>query len=262
MNVFDELNGYYDGGDAELHGLFKKLKKAVKSGVKSVRKVTSKIAKKTLPSEIRRIGRDIDKSGITKIAAGAALMMVGIPAIGGLGGIGAKAAGIAAKGLTTVKSAVGGLKLASVVKGASGAMSVASAAQKYKAQKVAQQAAAETQAATKQAIDFSEAVGASPEFAQALHRLRAEGYSDEQILQHWKESKSYYLAAVTQTADVVRPQIFSQAVSAGMPINYATQFADEEALNIAKTEVSKVQSAANLPLMVGLAAAAYFLMGK
>lgn len=262
-NLFDELNGLYsDDENNELNGLFKKLKKAVKSGVKSVIKVKSKIAKKTLPSEIRRVGRKLDKAGVTKIAAAAALMVVGGPAImaGLKGGI-----GIAAKSVGFVKSAVGATKLASIASTVKTGAGIVSTATGLMSQKQAANAKIQMENnAAEEAIrnaqvgsNLAAAIGKSPEFAQAVAQFRAQGYSDEQILRHWVESKSYYLAAVPVVAKTVYPQVQAQVQNAGYAGQDAADIALVESDRIAQEAVKDVQSkSSSMPLILiaGIAA--------
>lgn len=255
MNLFDELNGIEEEG-TELNGFFKKLKKKVKSAVKSVRNVTSKVGRKVLPSAVRKVGRQLDKAGITKIAAGAALMFVGGPAIAA-GLKGTKLASLGAKGLSLAKSAASAVKLKSVAGGVKTAAGLIGSANAYKSKQQqaaqAQQAEQVAQQKVNYAGQLAVAAGESPEFAQAVAQFRAQGYSDEQILQHWIESKSYYLAAVPEVAQTVYPQVKQTVLQNGFTGDTANELALQESYRIADEEVKKVQSnATNLtPLLIG-----------
>jgi hypothetical protein len=109
-------------------------------------------------------------------------------------------------------------------------------------------------------LELSQAIATNKEFGSIVGQLRAEGYSDAEILQHWRESKTAYEATVPQVARTVAPAVYAEARSAGMPIEYAKQYAEDESYNIAEEVVSeqqKPQMGAILPLV---AAAGLFLI--
>ncbi len=247
MNVFDQLNGY-DESD-ELNGLFSKLEKKIKKGFRSVNKIRSKVASKILPSKVREIGRKIDKAGVNKLAAGIALTMIGIPALGAIGG---QVGAVAAKGFGLAKGAIGGIKVGGLVKTAT---TVYSTTNKLKLDKAKQNIIiAQTKANANKSLELSRAIGDSPQFAQAVQSLRAQGYDDEAILNHWRESKSYYAAAVPEVARTVYPQIYGAAVESGLPENLARDYAKVESLDVAKKEVKKAQGGGGIIIAaVGIA---------
>lgn len=235
-NVFDQLSGIHDGPDGL--GFLKKLKKGIKSAIKSVRKVTSKIAQKTLPSSVRKIGRKIDKSGLGKVAAGVALAFVGGPAImaglKGAGGIAASAAGKAGAlikgGVAAAKTASGVVATVSQIKGGGGDADAAQAEALRQAQISA---------------DLARAAGSNSAFQQAVAELRSQGYTDEAILNHWIESRTYYEQAVEAATRAVYPQAVQQYQAAGYPNDMAIAYGAQDALNIAETEVKQVQNKAS-----------------
>lgn len=276
-NVFDQLSGIHD--NPEMGGIFKKLKKAAKKVARKVRKVTSKIGRKVLPSSIRKLGRKIDKSGLGKIAAGVALAFVGGPAI--MAGVG-KAGGLASKGLSVAKGAIGSVKVGSAAKilGSAGKLT-STAVKAYGGITAAQSAIAQAQgqlpaqaslpqndvayqqamAEAETARALSAAMGSNSFFRDAVAQLRSQGYSDAAILEHWVESRTYYENAVAQATKAVYPQAKLQYEAAGAPPALAADLATAESFQIANQEVQKVQkevtnkgmSSALLP--VGLIAA-------
>lgn len=233
-NLFDKNLGYYEGDGLGF------LKKAFKK----FREPFRKVGKKVLPSSVRKIGRKIDKTGIVKIAAGAAALYFAAPlAMGAIKSMGAKAA--MGKALTTVKT---GAKIASAAKSIK---SVSAAAGGGAAAGAVEGAVMQN---TQNALELSRAIGSNKEFAAAVDQLRAEGYSDDEILQHWRESRTAYEATVPEVARTVAPAVYAEARAAGMPVEYAQQFAEEEATKIAE-ETVKEQQAPSSGLILPLAAA-------
>lgn len=233
-NLFDENLGYYEGDGL---GFLKKL-------VKKVAKPFKTVGRKVLPSSVRKIGRKIDKSGIGKIAAGAAALYFAAPlAMGAIKSMGAKAA--MGKALTTVKTGTKLISAANTLKNVSAAAGGGAAAGAVEGA-VMQNA--------QNALELSQAIANNREFAAAVAQLRAEGYSDDEILQHWRESRTAYEAAVPGVARTVAPAVYAEARAAGMPVEYAQQFAEEEATKIAE-ETVKEQQAPSSGLILPLAAA-------
>lgn len=235
-NLFDQLDGHHE---AQMHGLFSKLKKAVK-------KVGRKIDKAR-----KKIGRKLDKSGFNKLAAGVALAVVGGPAIVGAvskGGAAIKAAGIGAKGLKLATTASKALAVANTVKGATKSSAKVGRDQTMHNVYVAQQ--------------LGEAMGQSPKFKEAVERYRMEGYSDEQILQHWIESKSFYQNAVPAVQKAIMPQMVQQiqAQNPGIPPKLARDVALVESAETADKAVKDLQSGQIIKtlLPIGLIASLLF----
>jgi hypothetical protein len=188
-NFFD-ASAVQGGGDIGfLKKALKKVEKGVRTAVKStagrMRKISSPIAKKTLPSKVREVGRDLDKKGITKIAAGIALSFVN-PGAGGM----------------LVKAAIGQAAKAAV---ASGAKDYATVKAQEAGLRQSAQIAAELGAAQKEL----------PYFQDVVAQLRGEGYTDAEILAHWVESKSYYQQASEMAAQSVQPIVHQAIVDAG-----------------------------------------------
>jgi hypothetical protein len=232
MNHFDKNLGYYE--DQNLGGF--SLKKAFKKWREPFRKV----AKKVLPSSVRKIGRQLDKSGITKIAAAAAGLYLAAPLVSG----GLKSA--AAKKITSA----GAKKL---IKSA-GTSILKNATKKTE---TATTAAVEQSAAN--ALELSNAIAKSAEFKNVVSELRAAGYSDDEILQHWRESKTAYEAAAAQTAETIAPAIYAQAREAGMVADDARAYAVQESEKIAET-VTKQQQAGGGSLLPVVAVVASMLI--
>lgn len=231
MNRFDEgLAGCDLSGN-----IFKSIGKSVKKAVKSVRKVTSKIAHKVLPKKVREIGKKLDKLGITKLAAGAALMIVNPLAGSKLIGLAGKVAG---------KSLIEDGKKQIVT---------------VKAVESAERHAKEVGAG------IGEAVRELPEFQSVVSQLRSEGYTDDQILMHWAESKQYYLEASRAAAATVLPAVEGAVRNMGVPSNQvesvAASISSEIGGNIAKDVQNKVTGASDLkPLLLG--AISLFMLSK
>ena len=251
-NLFDQLSGI--DGPQSMSGPFSFIEKGIKKAVKSVRKVTSKIAKKVLPSKIREIGRKLDKSGFNKIVGGIALAMVGVPALGGAGGIAAKGASIASKGLSIAKSGIGvaakvgaAVAKSSIVKTVATTAVTTAANAAIQAKQMEAQAAVEAsqQAAVKAAQtaqQLNSAMAQNTAFRDAVSQLRSEGYSDDEILQHWLESRTYYDAAVAQATQTVYPQVLQQVEAMGVPHSEAQDIATMESYNIAQKGVNQVKN--------------------
>lgn len=248
-NLFDELNGMENG---QLDGFFSDAAKKVRKKTRKVRKAVKKITPKPLRKihdKIEAEGRRMDRSGLTKklaiAAAGVGLAFVGGPAI--MAGM-KSAGGIVAKGAGLAKAGI-----ASAAKGAAWtttAGTVAKEGLKYKAQKdqakameqqeqayAAQQAEAEEEAAE----GLAAAMGETPEFREVVQRLRSEGYSDQEILQHWVESKTYYQNAVAAATDVVQPQIKQDYVHQGYNLEDAEDHSLVEAHEIATRGVDEAK---------------------
>jgi hypothetical protein len=242
MNKFDENLGYYEGDGL---GFLKKL-------TKKIAKPFKKVGRKVLPSSVRKIGRKIDKSGLGKIAAGAAALYFAAPlAMGAIKSMGAKAA--MGKALTTVKTGTKLISAANTLKNvsAAGSAGAAAGAVEHAVMMNAQDG-----------LELSQAIAGNREFANVVAQLRAEGYSDAEILQHWRESKTAYETALPAVARTVAPAVYAEARSAGMPVEYAKQYAEEEAELLAAEAVKEQQNppsamGAALPLA---AAVGLFLM--
>lgn len=217
MNLFDQeheqLNGY-DSSLGELDGLFK-----------SLRKIGRKIDKAR-----RKIGRKLDKSGFNKIAGAVALAVVGGPA----------AAGLLKKG-----AAAGGALLKSKTAASLAAKAVASKVQAKTAQAQAQaqqQALEETQRAQQVAANLASVMASNSGFAKAVSKYRSMGYSDEQIYQHWLESKAFYVQAVETVQQAIKPQIERQVRVLVRNPKIADKVAEDVSLVEADKAVKKVQA--------------------
>jgi hypothetical protein len=240
MNRFDQNLGYYDGDGLGF------LKKAFKK----MREPFRKVGRKVLPSSVRKIGRKIDKTGIVKIAAGAAALYFAAPlAMGAIKSMGAKAA--MGKALTTVKTGTKLISAANTLKNVSAAAGAGAGA-----------SAVETAVMqnTDNALELSRAIASNREFANAVAQLRAEGYSDDEILAHWRESRTAYEATVPEVARTVAPAVYAEARKTGMPVEYAQQFAEEEALSIAKEVVAEQQKPTSNLILPLAAMAGLFLI--
>jgi hypothetical protein len=202
VNQFDVALG---GAQGSL-GFLKKIKKAVKSvgrsvekavkaSIEPIRDIKSKVAQKTLPSSVRDLGRELDEKGIVKLAAATAL---------------------------TIVTGGAGVPLLAVAAGTIGAKALSDSAKRDqldyqldKAEKRAADAIAHDEAANVAAI--GQAVRDLPEFQAVVDNLRAQGYTDAEIAQHWMQSRSYYMSAVETARAVVEPVVALEAVAAGVP---------------------------------------------
>lgn len=246
MNRFDQQLGYYDnnlgGIGSSLKKALKKAGKAVKSGVSNINRTRLKIDDKLKPvmtkitpkpirgvnEKIRKLGREADKKGITKIAAAAAISFFN-PVVGG--------------------------KLASL------AVSAAKAAAVKSLQNEAVKDYGEYQ--TTKLIDsintdtarvLRDAVMSVPEFQQVWDALRQEGYSDADIAQHWVESRAYYEGSTQAVADTIYPAVLQQTQQMGVPQEWQQPIAEQVALNIGAEQTEKVQAEvtgkSNIPLLI------------
>jgi hypothetical protein len=285
-NVFDELNGLYAGDESdELNGLFKKLKKGLSKVAKKAREHRRKIDKKLkkftpkplrkVKDKLRSVGRKLDKKGITKVAGAIAIGWIAGPAVfaglKGAGGmiaskVGAGAVKLGVKGgVKGIIGAVGKKGVASTLvktgikykmsRDQEKAQIKAMQAQEHQAEQLAQHQAQVSE-------NLAAAAGQSPEFAQAINELRAQGYSDEAILQHWVESKSFYMAAVENVAKTIYPQTRSAIIQEGFSPSDATSIAHVESMRIAEEEVKKVQQSFDAKALLPIAAiAATIILG-
>lgn len=252
MNKFDlGLNGY--DLDSGLNGnIFKKIGKAVKTGLSSLNKyrkkadnigrsLTRKVkpkALKKIEDKTRKVGRDLDKKGITKIAAAAVATYF---TAGATSGWLASAAG-----KTLARSAI-----SATLK------SAGRDNQKYQIAKA--EAAAESDYQKEIAAYLGQAIAATPQFQAVVDKMRAEGKTDEQILQHWVDSDYFNQQAGGAAVAATYPIVMDQMVSSGIPPQYAQPYALEYATEAAeqgvqevKNEVSGGADLAKLLLPIGL----------
>lgn len=219
MNRFDQ-----ELSSCDLSGnIFKSIKKGIKSIVKANTKVMSKIAHKVLPKKVREIGKDLDRKGITKMAAGAALMLVA-PTLG-------------AKAITSAASK-------QLIKDGSGKYITVKG--KEAAAKHAKEVGEEILAAVKQL----------PEFKSVVDQMRAEGYTDEQILLHWAESKQFYLNAANAAANTVMPEVENTVKNMGIPSgqveSVSADISSQIGRKVAKDMQNQVTGKSDLkPLVLG-----------
>ena len=236
QNLFDQLDGHHE---AQMHGLFSKLKKAVK-------KVGRKIDKAR-----KKIGRKLDKSGFNKLAAGVGLAIVGGPAIVGAiskGGAAAKAAALGAKGIKIAGTASKTIAAVNAVKGATKSGAKVGRDQTMHNVYIAQQ--------------LGEAMGQSPKFKEAVERYRMQGYTDEQILQHWIESKSFYQNAVPAVQKAIMPQMVQQiqTQNPGIPPKLANDVALIESTETAENAVKGLQNEQTLKTLLPIGLIASLLL--
>jgi hypothetical protein len=245
MNQFDKGMGYYSGVgglNGGLKKLLKKVEKGVRTGVKSVtskitKKIASPIAHAILPKAIRKVGKDLDRKGINKIAA-AVVASVFMPAAGAA---------------MMSKIAVGGAKLAV-------AASAKSGAKKYATSKV-------KDAALKQAGQNAAAIGAAvkqlPEFQGVVTQLRNEGYTDADIAKHWAESKSFYETGLTTVKGTIAPTVAAEVNRLNIPPEIKEQVVETVSNQIADNAVTEVKQkvTGNTPLLALMAVVAAALVG-
>lgn len=302
LNLFDDVMGTGDDQlDGWLSDLNKKRKELSRKVRKAVKKVVPKPVAK-LMDKVEAEGRRMDESGLTKklaiVAAGVGLAMVGGPMVAaafkGAAGAGATAAagaastavatttataattaaattattsvGLLAKGAALVKAGVG----AAAKVAASGALATGAKVYadyqgaKKEAKVIEAQLAAETEAEAQATGQIAQVIGSNPQFKEVVDRLRAEGYSEQAILQHWVESKNYYQAATTQMMQATYPQLYTYATNQGLPPEYAEDYALMESSAIADQAVQQIRSefAAGDLVKLALPLAALFLMSK
>ena len=270
-NIFDQLAGFEDEPDG-MGGWLSKINKARKKVTDPIRKAVKKIAPKPLRKIITKVeaeGRRMEDSGLTKklaiAAAGAATIWFGGPAI--MAGLKTVGAGIGTAAGATKTALVGAGKL---IAGAGGTINTVKSMTQGAPQRQQQPAPTQAQQALyneslaelKAAQGLAQAMGQSPEFKQAVGQLRAQGYSDQEILAHWVESKSFYLNAVQSAQATVFPQVYDNYVSQGMPPSQAHDYATVESYEIAKVGVDEVKKQASGSIVLPVAALAALFLFK
>lgn len=221
-NPFDNLGDY----DDDLGGLFSKIKKSFRKVEKKVNTVRRKFNAKVLPKKLNKAVLKAEKNPkirkAVKIAgAAAAIYFTGGAAAGALK---AGATKFMASGLA--KKAVGTLAMNAL---------------KAKSIKMQHQALPDRITVNELGEDVRQATAAvtSPEFQEVAARLRAQGYSAEQIQQVWAQSQGFKNLAVPQVARTIYPQVV-QAYAQTMPEDLAREKALVTSHDIAESEVNKV----------------------
>lgn len=246
-NPFDTL-GMYDG---ELSGVFSKLKK----GLKKIEKTHKKMRKKVLPKKVVKATDKIRKNKYVRGAALAVATVFAAPVVGAALGIGAGAGAgaITAKGIaTTVGKSLIKTKLQSAVK-----------KKLTKKQQRALKKHAEKTALTSNpeaVATIANAVASSPEVAEVIANMRAQGFSDVQIADAWKNSDAYKTAATSAVSQAVYPSVKSEYIAQGVPEMQAREMAEATTAEIAEDAVNTggktgvgAALAVGLPLLMFLA---------
>jgi hypothetical protein len=235
QNAFDQQLGYYYG-DPHLNGFLSKIGRSIEKAVKKVNNVVkdnirTPIAKATVPSSVRELGRKMDEKGVNKVIGAVAVSIFAPYAAGALVGASGAAAGtLAAKAITTGV----GLAASQVSTAA-----LKSGMQDYATVKATEQAMREE---SKVAAELAEAIAKVPEFQKVVDGLRAEGYTDAEIAAHWAESHAYYEAATMAAANTVYPAVLAEAETLGLPNPQAV--AGQTAVYLAQQGVERVQAEA------------------
>lgn len=255
MNRFDQQLGYYH--DPQLNGFLSKIGRSIEKAVKKVNNVVkdnirTPIAKATVPSSVRELGRKMDEKGVNKVIGAVAVSIFAPYAAGALVGASGAAAGtLAAKAITTGVSLAASQVSTAALK---------SGMQDYATVKATEQAVREE---SKVAAELAEAIAAVPEFQHVIEGLRAEGYNDAEIAAHWAESRAYYETATMAAANTVYPAVLQEAQTLGIP--NAPDVAAQTAVYMAEQGVQQVQAEAQaaaqtplqkllpIALLVGLA---------
>lgn len=228
-NLFDQQLGYYEPHNL---GFIKKLGRSIEKAVKKVNKVVkdnirTPIAKATVPSSVRELGRKMDEKGVNKVIGAVALSVFAPYASGALVG-----ASGAAAGSLTATAIKGGVALAAS-QGATAALK--SGLTDYATDKATRAAVKE---GARVADEIAAAIAAVPEFGHVVDALRAEGYTDAEIAAHWAESRTYYEAATAAAANTVYPAVLEEAVHMGLP--NPQQVAGQTAVYMAEQGVQRV----------------------
>lgn len=240
-NAFDGVYGY--NADCEMGFInFKKLGKFVKKSARKIGKVAKKVVKAPIKA-VRKIGKSVDLDfiqagkwtgqkikenpalAIGLAAGGAALTFGGAPLLiaglkGGAGMIkaGAGMIGGAAKAAIPTAASIGNKMMPHV---------------KNHFTQVGQQA-----------LNDGERVGLSPQYQEAVEKLRAQGYTEAQIAQQWMTSQAYYKQAVPEVQRSVYPEVYQQ-YAAQMPEQQAAVQAHRDSAYIAEETVKDVQKTAS-----------------
>lgn len=196
MNKFD-LNAQND------LGFLKKI-------ARSVKKVTSKVASKVLPSSVREVGRKIDRTGINKVAMAVAGAVVAGPAL--LAGAG-KVAG-AAKVAGSAIATAAGAAAPTAAKLASSAGTIATTAGK----------AAPAIMGTINALNTQ--IADSPDFAGTAQEMQHMGMD---AASEWARSGIYKDIATPGVQQAIQPFVQEELQRQGIPRDYAHQVSIQEA---------------------------------
>lgn len=246
MNAFDQQFTRADVsglGDLGFNPL-KELKNAAKSVTKRVGKPIAKV----LPKPLVQLGSRLDDAGITKVAAGAALLTLGMPFLSqSVGAIASKGASIAVKGAGMVKSGVGAVGAALASGGKASAQVLPESIKVFSSDAIFN---------ARNAQNLMRELGSTPQMQSAINQLLSQGYSPDAVVAELANSNLYRDFAIPQIAQTVHPQIYA-AASQVAPQPIAQSYADRKSLDVAAQAVESVKMDQNLiPLIVGLGLAA------
>lgn len=262
MNPFDTLGMY----DNEMHGLFSKVKKAVKKVAKKVEKVGRAVRDKTLPS---KVSKELSRAAKNPIVKGAALAVAATFA-------GPLVAGAASKlGVTVATKAITAKTIATgAIKGAAKGLIKKEVGKKLtKKQQEAQKKIAEEQAkqlqlsqtALTNAANTANQIIKSPEVQNTVGTMIDSGATPGQVVSTWVNSQNYHNVASQNAAAAVYPQIYDNFIRSGatpeMAQNLATQAAQEVGEDAANTVKANTGTDWGKIAAIGLPVAAALLIG-
>lgn len=210
--------------------------------------VARKVNQQVMPKELRKIGTQAARNPVVKAAAiGAAAAFTGGAALAAINGAGLSAslsAGSAAlKGALT---GAGALKTAG--KQVAGELVKKGVSDKLKKDAIKKaQKQAEAQKKTIGQISAPVLVGmekvfSDPNFRGLAEELKRAGYSDQEILAAWEQSYAFQNAAGNAAADAAYVPIYNQLVNSGVPADYATIVAADQAQKVAAEAVEEVKT--------------------
>lgn len=259
-NIFDQNLGQYV--DPNMGGFLSDIAGKVRNAGRKVRDAVKKVAPKPLVKVmegVEKAGRKLEQSGVTKVAAGLALAWVAAPlAVGAVSSAASAVGGSAAFG--AIKTGAVALAKSKVVG------SLANTAVSSITGAKVQDPNIEAQA-TSDAAGMYEAVNAAiaqtPAFAETVAQARADGYSDEEIYNHWVTSRALYETAVPQITQTIQPEVYQAAISQGFGPEFAEDYSYVEADRIAQEAMANAQNQnSNAMILPALAIGAYFLFNK
>lgn len=255
-NIFDQNLGQYQ--DPNMGGFLSDIAGKVRDAGRKVRDAVKKVAPKPLVKVMEGVesaGRKLEQSGITKVAAGLAVAWVAAPlAIGAVSSAASAVGGSAAFG--AIKTGAVALAKSKVVGTLATTAVNAATAPKVSDPEIDATATAN---ANEMYEAVNAAIAATPAFAATVAQARADGYSDEEIYNHWVTSRALYETAVPQITQTIQPEVYQTAIDQGFGPEFAEDYSYVEADRIAKEAMTNAQNKnSGVMILPALAMAAYF----
>lgn len=207
--------------------------------------VVREVENKTLPKGLIALRKRAEKNKYVQAAGLAVASVYAAPVVASyLGGAGAAAAGAGA-GATGITAGHVAATVGKALVSVAGKEIAKHTADKKAAVIAAKQKQIETMKKDAEHASFdAQILSKDPSFADTIDKLRAAGYSDNQILSTWLNSQQYAQTAALNASRAVYPQILSQYQSAGIPQQQAQQMARTDAAVVGANSAAKAKQAA------------------